>query len=145
MVILGSLMQTPIYVVNTGTDMGALIFARGADFLSTFSTPQRQAMTMVFLRVHHQLDLAVAIFSGLWLIPLGLLVYRSRFLPRFIGVWLIAGCFAWLAFCAAGILFPGSEDKVFSLAQPAFFGEVVIMLWLLIVGARERPLALAPA
>src|SRR5205085_9562386 len=110
---------------NTGTDAAALLFARGADFLSSFSMPQRQAMALVFLRVHHQLDIAAAIFSGLWLIPLGLLVYRSRFLPRLIGVWLIAGCVGWLALCAAGILFPGSEDRVFSLCQPLFFGEVV--------------------
>jgi hypothetical protein len=37
---------------------------------------------MLFLNLHHQLDLANAIFWGIWLIPFGLLVYRSRFLPR---------------------------------------------------------------
>lgn len=143
MVIVGGVMQTPLYVINTMTDAAALLFVRGADFLSAFSAPQREALALLFLRLHHHLDVAAAIFSGLWLIPLGLLVYRSRFLPRLIGIWLIAGCFAWLAFCVAGLMFPGSEDKVFSMAQPIVFGEVVFMLWLVIMGARERPVTVA--
>ena len=138
MVILGSLMQTPIYVINTVTDAAALMFARGADFLSVFDKPQRDAFAMLFLRLHHHLDVANAVFAGIWLIPLGLLVYRSRFLPRFLGVWLIFGCFAWLAFCVVGLLSPGNEDKVFTYGQLFTFGEVATMLWLVIMGAKER-------
>jgi hypothetical protein len=86
--------------------------------------------------------LATAIFAGLWLLPFGLLVYRSRFLPRLIGVWLMIGCFARLAFCFTGLLLPGHEDKIFTYGQPLMFGEVAIMLWLVIMGAKE-PLAAA--
>ena len=78
---------------------------------------------MLFLNLHHQVDLAYLIFAGLWLLPFGLLVYRSRFLPRFLGVWLIMGCFAWLALSLTGFLFPGGEDKVFTMIQPFGFGE----------------------
>ncbi len=81
MVILGSLMPVPIFFVNSATDAAALLFARGGDFLSVFDKPQRDAFAMLFLNLHHHLDLANAIFWGLWLLPLGLLVYRSRFLP----------------------------------------------------------------
>ena len=81
MVILGTLMSTPIYFLNTLNDVAALLFARGGDFLSVFDKPQRDAFAMLFLNLHHHLDLANAIFWGLWLLPLGLLVYRSRFLP----------------------------------------------------------------
>jgi hypothetical protein len=84
---------------------GALQFARGADFLSAFDKPQRDAFTVLFLNLHHHLDLADAIFWGIWLIPFGLLVYRSRFLPRFLGVWLIVGCLGYLGFSFAGFLF----------------------------------------
>src|SRR5438105_2824165 len=73
-------------------------------------------------------------------LPLGLLVYRSRFLPRVIGIWLMMGCFVWLAFSLTALLFPGQEDKIFTYGQPVMFGEVAIMLWLVIVGAKERPL-----
>jgi hypothetical protein len=143
MVILGSLMQVPLFFANTVNDVAALLFARGAGFLSVFDKPQRDAFARLFLNLHHQLDLANMMFAGLWLFPFGLLVYRSRFLPRFFGVWLMIGCFGWLAFCFTGFLFPGHDDRVFNLIQPFTLGEVAIMLWLVIVGAKEPALAAA--
>jgi len=140
MVILGSLMVTPIFFVNTANDAAALLFARGADFLSVFDKPQRDAFAMLFLNLHHQLDLAINLW-GVWLIPFGLLVYRSRFLPRLLGVWLIVACFAYLALSFSGFLFPAYEDKVWRFAQPVLFAEVAIMLWLTIMGAKEKSLA----
>jgi hypothetical protein len=140
MVILGGVISTTIFVVNTVTDAGALLSIRGADFLSAFDKPQRDASAMLFLDLHHHLDVANAIFWGLWLIPFGLLVYRSRFLPRFLGVWLMIGCFAYLAFSLTGLLFPALEDKVFTIGAPLRLGEVATMLWLVIRGAKEQPI-----
>ena len=138
MVILGSLMQVPIFFVNVANDVAALLFARGADFLSVFDKPQRDAFARLFLNLHHQLDLANMMFAGLWLFPFGLLLYKSRFLPRFLGVWLMIACFAWLAFSFSGFLLPGSEDKVFADIQPFVLGEVATMLWLAFMGAKEK-------
>ncbi len=143
MVILGSLMQVPIFFVNMVTDAGALLFARGTDFVSVFDKPQREAFVRLFLSLHHQLDLANMIFWGLWLLPFGLLVYRSRFLPRFLGVWLIMACFAWLALSVTGLLFPAYEDTVHAITQPVVLGEMVTALWLLILGAKEQQVASA--
>ena len=143
MVILGSLMPAPIFFVNMVTDAAALLFARGADFLSVFDKPQREAFATLFLNLHHQLDLANMIFWGLWLLPFGLLVYRSRFLPRFLGVWLMAACFAWLALSFTGLLVPAYEGTVYTITQPVVFGEVATMLWLVIMGAKEQRLAQA--
>ena len=141
MVILGGLIPTTIFVVNSVTDVAALLFVHGADFLSAFDKPQRDASAMLFLNLHHQLDLANAIFWGIWLIPFGLLVYRSRFLPRFLGVWLMIGCFGWLVFSITGFLAPGQEEKIFTYGQPFILGEVATMLWLVIMGAKEQQLA----
>src|SRR5881296_1408888 len=143
MVILGSLMQVPIFFFNTVNDAAALLLVRGADFLSVFDKPQRDAFAMLFLRLHHQGDLANEIFWGLWLFPFGLLVYRSRFLPRILGVWLIINCFAYLAVSFTGLLFPQYEARVFNSAFPAMLGELAIMLWLLIKGAKPQPLGAA--
>jgi len=140
MVILGGLMVTPLFFVNAVTDTGALLFATGADFQSVFDKPQRDAFAMMFLNLHHDLDQANSIFWGLWLLPFGLLVYRSRFLPRFLGVWLMVGCFAYLAFSFAHFLFPSYEEKVFAIGQPFRMGELATMLWLVIMGAHERSL-----
>ena len=59
---LARLMVTPIYFLNTINDAAALLLARGADFLSVFDKPQRDALVMVFLRMHGQGILANSIF-----------------------------------------------------------------------------------
>ena|SRR5215813_6409784 len=137
MVILGSLMVTPIFFMNSVNDAAALLFARGGEFLSTFDKPQRDAFAMLFLRLHHCGVLANEIFWGLWLLPFGLLVYRSRFLPRVLGVWLMIACFGYLANSFTGFLLPAYEDKVINYTQPVSFAELAIVLWLIIMGRRS--------
>jgi hypothetical protein len=143
MVILGSLMVTPIFFMNSVNDAAALLFARGGEFLTVFDNTQRDAFAMLFLRLHHYGDLANEIFWGLWLLPFGLLVYRSRFLPGILGIWLMIACFAYLAMSFTGLLFPQWEDKVSNIVQPVMLGEVAIMLWLVIMGAKEQRLVAA--
>ena len=138
MVVIG-LMATPISFVNSANDIAALLFARG-DFLSVFDKAQREALVMLFLNLHHQLDLAWQLL-GVFFIPFGLLVYKSRFLPRILGVWLIVACFAYLALSLTGLLFPAYEDQVIKFAQPVLFAEVAMMLWLAIMGVSENRLA----
>src|SRR2546423_1739794 len=73
-----------------------------------------------------------------------IVAHESRFLPRFLGVWLMAGCFGYLALSFTGLLFPQYEDKVFTYAQPLMMGEVATMFWLVIMGAKEQRLAGGP-
>lgn len=143
MVILGGLVVTPIVFLNTVNDAAALLLVRGADFLSAFDKPQRDALAMLFLRLHHHGVVANQIFWGLWLFPFGLLVFRSGFLPRFLGVWLIINGFAYLTISFTGLLLPQYENMVSNIAFPALLGEMAIMLWLLIKGAKVQPLAAA--
>jgi hypothetical protein len=100
-------------------------------------------MVMLFLRLRNHQNTAAEILWGVWLLPLAVLVYRSHFLPRFLGVWLTINGFAYVVLSFTGILLPQYQGKVFSLSMPALFGEVAIMLWLVIRGA--RPPALHPA
>jgi hypothetical protein len=48
-------------------------------------------------------------------------VYRPRFLPRFLGVWLALAGFAWVILSLTGVLLPQYYEKVFTFTQPAFF------------------------
>ena len=125
----------PIAFLNELNSIAALVLVRGADFLSIFEKPQRDALAMLFLNLHFYGFVVAEIFSGLWLLPLGLLVYRSRFLPRFMGVWLAIGGFAWVILSLTGVLSPQYYDKVFTYTQPAVIGEIAFMLWLVIKGA----------
>jgi hypothetical protein len=132
--ILGGVMPALIYFVNVVSDAGALMIVRGPDFLSVFDKPQRDALVILLLRLHDQQITAAEILWGLWLLPLAILVYRSRFLPRFLGVWLVINGFAYVIMSFTGELFPQYQDKVFIISQPALFGELALMLWLVIKG-----------
>ena len=82
--------------VNTFNQIAALIILSGADFLSVFEKPQLDALAYLFIRFHSQGLQAIQIFWGLWLFPFGLLVYKSRFIPKILGVLLIIAGFAYL-------------------------------------------------
>jgi len=135
-VIFGGVMPALIYFVGVVDDLGALMVARGADFLSVFDKPQQDALAMLFLRLRDHQNTAAEILWGVWLLPLAVLVYRSRFMPRFLGVWLVINGFAYVIMSFTGILLPQYQNKVFLLSQPALFGEIALMLWLVIKGAK---------
>jgi hypothetical protein len=138
-VILGGVMPALLYFVNVVSDSGALMIARGSDFLSVFDKPQRDALVMLLLRLHDEQNTAAEMLWGLWLIPLAMLVYRSRFLPRFLGVWLFINGIAYVVLCVTGELLPQYYNKAFIMSQPALFGELAFVLWLVIKGSKPQP------
>jgi hypothetical protein len=130
----------PIAFLNELNAFAALVLVRGADFLSTFDKPQRDGLAMLFLHLHGRGFVIAEIFWGLWLLPLGRLVYRSRFLPRFLGVWLALAGFGWVLLSLTSTVLPHYQDTVDRYSQPAILGEIAFMLWLLIRGARPPTL-----
>jgi hypothetical protein len=139
-VIFGGVMPALINFVGVVSDAGALTVVRGADFLSVFDKPQRDALAMLFLSLRDRQNTAAEILWGVWLLPLAVLVYRSRFLPRFLGVWLAINGFAYVTLSFTGLLWPQYQDKVFTFSQPALFGELAFMLWLVIKGVKPAAL-----
>ena len=135
------LVAIPIAFLNELNAIAALVLVRGADFLSLFDKPQRDALAMLFLNLHGHGFGVAAIFWGLWLFPLGLLVYRSGFLPRILGVVLMVNCFAYPVNSFTSLVLPQYEAIVSRWMSPLQFGELVFMLWLLIMGAKPKPLA----
>jgi Domain of unknown function (DUF4386) len=133
------LVSATIGFMNVLNNIAALTLFRGADFLVVLEKSQRDALAYLFIRLHNQGEFMNEIFWGLWLFPFGLLVYRSGFLPRFLGVWLMLACFGWLALSLIALLSPPSSsyyDSAFRIAQPLLVAELAIMLWLLIKGAK---------
>ncbi len=146
MVILGGIIQTPIFFLNALNWVAVLLLVHGShftvggiDYLSVFVRPEREALAMLFLSLHHYGWVVSEIFSGLWLFPFGILVVRSGFLPRILGLWLIVNGFAYLTVSFTELLVPQYANLVSTIAFPALFGEIAIILWLSIMGAKERP------
>lgn len=133
------LVAIPIAFLNELNALAALLLARGSEFLSAFDQSQRNALTMFFWNVHgYGFDIA-GIFWGLWLFPLGLLVYRSGFIPRILGVLLMVNCFAFPINSFASLVLPHYDAVVSRWMRPFHFGEQIFMLWLLIMGAIPKP------
>jgi hypothetical protein len=105
-VIFGGVMPALLYFVGVASDLGVLLVARGADFLSVFDKPQRDALAMLLLQLRGFQITAAETLWGVWLFPLGALVYRSRFLPRFLGVWLALNGIAYVVLSFTGVLWP---------------------------------------
>ena len=137
------IVQIPTVFFMEAFNITSLMIFKG-EILKTFELTQRQDLATLFLQINDYGVLTLEMFWGLWLFPLAILVYKSGFLPRFLGVWLIIDGFALLAISFTGLLLPQYKDMVFKIAFPAMLGEVAFMLWLLIKGAKGQPLA-APA
>ena len=145
LLILGGFMVTPLYFLNAVNRVAALLLVRGADYLAVLETTERDALAMLFLSLYHYELLASFVFAGLWLFPFGILVYKSGFLPRVLGIWLVVNGFAYLAIVLSGFLLPQYSDAVGNFTAPILFGEIAVMLWLLIMGVSPKRAAIAPS
>jgi len=125
-----------IALANLLTQFAPLIVLSGADYLAVFTKPQLDALALVFLRLHSSGNTVTTAFWGLWLFPFGILVMRSGFLPRILGILLMIAGVGYLTSSAVAIALPEYRRVVYRLMMPLYFGEVPIIFWLLIKGAK---------
>ncbi|MBL7996595.1 DUF4386 domain-containing protein [bacterium] len=137
--------QIPTIFFMEAFNIASLMIFKG-EILNTFELAQRQDLAMFLLKINDYVVIILEAFWGLWLFPLAILVYRSRFLPRFLGVWLFITGFFYLVLSCTDIMLPQYRDMVLNspIALPIELGEVAIMLWLLIMGAKEQTMSSAP-
>jgi hypothetical protein len=130
----------PIMCMNAVSAIAALMLLRGTDFLQVFDQPQRESLAMLFLGVRRY-GYDVGWIFGLWLFHFGVCVWKSGFLPRFLGALLVAACFGYLSVSLTPLLMPSYANIVSKLANiPLTLGEPAAILWLLIRGAKDEPL-----
>jgi len=123
------LVAVPIGMLNELNNLAVLLLLSGADYLKVFTTEQLQALVYLFLRLHSQGLNIAQIFWGLWLFPMGYLVFKSGFLPRILGVLLMIGCFGYVIQSFAAFL--GYNVSIIFFTS---WGELLFLLWLLIKG-----------
>src|SRR5258708_27764298 len=129
MVIL-NLVGVPIVMLNELNRLAVLLILGNAH-MTVFTPDQIHALVPFFLNLH-ALGLNIAgIFWGLWLFPMGYLVYKSGFLPRILGVLLMIGCFGYLIQSFAAILLPNLDVSIVLITA---LSELLLALWLLIRG-----------
>jgi hypothetical protein len=135
MAVLG-FMPIPIVFLNVLNEVAAQILTSGPSFLAVFDQPRLDALALFFMRLHGQGLLIAGIFWGLWLFPLGLLILRSGFIPKVVGLLaMIAGC-GYVLESLMALVLPQYASGVENFASVLELGEPPLILWLLIWGAK---------
>jgi hypothetical protein len=124
--------------INALNLYAALQFLSGANYLTAFQTGQLQAMAMSYLNLYTNGFLIAQIFFSAWLLPLGYLVYKSRFLPKLLGLLLILDFFGNMSWFLQGLLLPDYGILAYPGNVISFIAEISLTLWLLIMGAKEQ-------
>lgn len=128
--------QIPFAFILATLKLTSLMILR-SDLSNTVSHGQLPDLAMLFLQITRYGNATLALFGGLWLFPLGLLVYKSRFIPRIFGVLLIIAGTGYTSGSLTSMLFPGYSQP--QLLPFVFFGlgEISMMLWLLFKGVKD--------
>ncbi len=108
---------------------------RGAVLLLLHSADQSYALMTLFFELHEYGITIAGIFWGLWLFPMGYLVFKSNYIPKIIGILLMIGCFGYLIDSFTFLLFP---NWGVTISQFTFIGELLLPLWLLVKGVNVK-------
>ncbi len=138
LMVLLAVVSVPISFINIQNKFAVLSIIDGEKF-KAFTNEQMQSQVMFYLNQYDNGILMVSVFWGLWLFPFGYLVYKSGFLPKILGVFLMVGCFGYLInFLGNSLVVDYSGFGISKyISKPATFGEIGICLWLLIMGSKE--------
>lgn len=129
--------QIPALFIMESLNITSLMIFKG-EILQTFELNQRQDLAMLFLKINDYGTLTLEMFWGLWLLPFGILVYKSGFIPRIFGILILIAGIAYMQASFTSILFPSYSAF---MSQPTLIlvaiGEISITLWLLIKGVNK--------
>lgn len=123
------LVGVPIAMLNELSQLAVLRLLSGAGYLKAYPVDQLQALAYLLLVLHDQGLLIAHIFFGLWLLPMGYLVFTSRFIPKIVGVLLVIAGLGYVVQSFAAFLGYNVDIILFT-----GLGELVFLLWLLIKG-----------
>ena len=129
------LVAAPIAMLNELNHVAVLLVLSGSDFLTTFSMDQVQASVPLFLNLHEHGVFIAQIFWGLWLFPMGYLIFKSNFLPLALGILMIIGGFGYLVDSFVYFIFPDFDVTV---SEFTFLGELLLPLWLMFKGVNHE-------
>ncbi len=132
------IVQIPVGFFMEALNITSLMIFKG-EVLKTFELSQKRDLAMLFLKINDYATITLEMFWGLWLFPFGYLVYKSGFIPRILGAFLILNGIAYVIHCFTHLLLPNYQALVFQIATPIWtLGEISIMLWLLIKGVKNN-------
>lgn len=128
----------PVSFIGEALQVTSLYIFKG-ELLKSFSSEQAQDIAALLLRTGNNIGQLTSFHWGLWLMPMGWLVYRSGFLPRFLGILLWLNGLGYMIAAITFILFPDSFAAVSKIVYPTYFiGELPLIFWLMIKGTKTK-------
>jgi len=139
LMVIFALISVPISFVNILNKFSILTLISKKAYLQAMSNIELQTQVMLHLDYYNNGNQIAQIFWGLWLLPFGYLVYKSGFLPKILGIFLMLGCFGYLIEFFAQFLIPTYNNSIVQtiVGIPSPIGEIGICLWLLIMGTNK--------
>ncbi len=134
--VLFTLGSVSVQFINALNQFAALLLFSGADYLTVFGAGQLNALAMLFLNLHQYGYTIAQIFFGLWLLPLGYLIYKSDHFPKILGILVMIACFGHLLEFFQIFLFPSHEVIAYPGLIAAMIGEFSLMFYLSIKGVK---------
>ena len=125
--------MTVIQGVNVLNYIFVLLLVSGAGYMSAFASGQPEALVSLFLQAHDSTALIWGLFFGLHLLVLGYLVFKSGYMPKWLGGILLVTSLLYLAQGFGTFLFPPAGTMLKSIMSLAFI-EIAFPLWLVIKG-----------
>lgn len=139
MVIL-DLLSVPLSFNNLQHKYAAVTITGKESLLQNISIEDLQSKLMFSLHQYNDGLLLATVFWGLWLFPLGLLVYRSGFIPKFLGVLLMLGCVGHLINYTGKTLFENYSQIGIGkyMGMLPAVAEIGTCFWLLFFGVQIK-------
>lgn len=130
-IVIFTLIVTPITLINELNNVAILQLTKHSEKVLNFSKSEAESIVGLFLNLHDYGIKIIDIFFGLWLLPMGYLVIKSKYIPKIIGYLLLLTCTGYLIDFTTFFLFPAFKIVV---SEYVWLGEVLMVLWLLIKG-----------
>ncbi len=140
--------MVPVAFLNMLNKFAPLILLGDPGLLKAFDPAQLQALAMLFVELQRYGTLIAGVFWGLWLIPLGLLVFKSGYFPKVLGILLLIGCAGFIVDSLTAFILPSASSIMTPIGNVLSMGELTFILWFVIKGVRtpaRKEGALEPA
>ena len=132
------ILATGIICLNAVFQFEGLRVATDSTYAAAFNKAGSNALVLLLLDTQHYGTLIAQVFFGLWLVPLGFLIYKSAQFPDWLGLLLIAGGVCYIVDLLTAFLFPDPNQKIHAFVIiPSAIAEISMVLYLLVIGLKN--------
>lgn len=136
MVVLAAVGST-LLMANTLNEFAPLVILNGNDAMAVFNTNQQQSLAVLFYQLYQHGYMIGQVFFALWVLPLGTLIYQSKFVPKVFGLLFALEAILGVIAVGAHFLVPNEMTETI-LLLPGTIAELTFMVWLLIAYQKKQ-------